>query len=115
MTTKAEALSIAEHYLKEMLAADDNADFELFTQRYEDKYLQGFTPEVFNNDIQQMQQRNGRNQGYEFLSELRNERIDDLDIYRTAWKGIYEKRDALVEIGVYQKDGHWYVIRSAVF
>lgn len=114
MNAKTEHITIAEQYLKEMFEADDSADFELFTKRYEDKCLQGFSEGIFQSDIQKMQQRNGRNLGYEFLGELRNDNIDDLDVYRTVWKGIYEKRDAIVEMGVYQKNAQWYVIRSAV-
>ena len=114
MTDTTEARALAEQYLKEMFEADDRGDFELYTRHFEDKYLQGFTEDVFQNDIQQMQQRNGPNQGYEFLGTLRNEVIDELDVHRTVWKGIYEKRDAIVEMGVYKKDDRWHVLRSFV-
>lgn len=114
MTESIEALAVAEQYLKEMFEADDSANFELYTRHFEDNYLQGFTEDVFRKDIEQMQQRNGPNQGYEFLGALRNETIDDLDVYRTAWKGIYAKRDAIVEMGVYKKNDRWHVLRSFV-
>lgn len=110
----AEAMKIAEKYLKEMLQADDAADFELYTKRYESKYLKEFTREIFDNDIAGMHRRNGANQGYEFLGQLRNSTLDGLDVYRTVWKGIYEKRDAVIEMGVYKKAEQWYVIQSSV-
>ncbi len=110
-----EALQITEQYLREMLQADDAADFELYTQRYESKYLSNFTRERFLSDIEGMHERNGMNQSYEFLGTLRNANLNGLDVHRSVWKGVYEKRDAVIEFGVYQKDGEWYVIQSAVY
>lgn len=87
-----EEFEIAENYLKEMLKADDAADFDLFTKRYESKYLENFAEERVQNDIEATHKRNGMNKGYEFLASLRNEIIDGNDVYRTVWKDIYEKR-----------------------
>jgi hypothetical protein len=114
MTDSSEELAIAEKYLKEMLEADDTANFELYTKRYEEKYLVNFSKERFLGDIKGMHERNGMNTGYEFLCALRNSRFDDLDIFRFVWKGIYENRDAVIEFGLYKKNENWYVIQSAV-
>lgn len=110
-----EALKIAEQYLREMLEADDSANFELYTQRYEQKYLGNFSRERFLSDIKGMHERNGMNTSYAFLGTLRNATLDGQDVYRSAWKGVYEKRDAIIELGVYEKDGEWHVIKSAVY
>lgn len=112
---KSEELEIAEKYLKEMLKADDAADFDLYTKRFESKYLEKFTKDRFQNDIEGMHQRNGMNKGYEFLAAFRNEEIDGNDVYRTVWKGIYEKRDAVIDFGVYKKQDIWHVLISAVY
>lgn len=112
--TEAKALEFSEKYLKEMLEADDTENFELYTKRYEEKYLINFSKDKFSKDIKGMHERNGMNKGYEFLSTLRNSRFDDLVIFRSVWKGMYEKRDAVIEIGVYEKNGKWHVIQSAV-
>lgn len=114
MTDASEVLAIAEKYLKEMLEADDTANFELYTKRYEKKYLVNFSKEIFSDDIQCMHEKNGMNTGYEFFGTLRNARFDNLDVFRFVWKGIYEKRDAVIEIDLYEKNGNWHVIRSAV-
>jgi len=114
MTEPSEELAMAEKYLHEMLEADDTANYDLYTKRYEEKYLTNFSREIFSNDINHMHERNGMHTGYELLGTLRNSTVDDLDIYRTVWKGIYEKRDAVIEMGIYKKDGTWYVIKSAV-
>lgn len=115
MTDSNEALIMAEQYLQEMLEADDTKNFELYTRRYESRYLDGFTEDVFSHDIQHMHERNGMNKGYEYLSTLRSASLDGLEIHRFAFKGMYEKRDALIDMGVYNKDGSWYVIKSAVY
>ncbi len=114
MTDSSEVKAIAEKYLKEMLEADDTKNFDLYTKRYEDKYLGNFSRERFSEDIEGMHERNGMNMGYEFLCTLRNFSFDGLDIFRFVWKGIYEKRDAVIEIDVYKKNGDWYIIQSAV-
>lgn len=114
MAYSPEVLRISEQYLQEMLEADNTANFELYTQRYQQKYLQEFSRERFHNDIKGMHQRNGMNTGYEFLAEFRQSRFDGHDIYRTIWKGIYQKRDAVIELGIYQAEGTWHVILSAV-
>lgn len=110
-----EALKVSESYLQEMLKADDTADFKLYTQRYEPQYLEGFTVDRFEADIKGMHSRNGMNQSYEFLGQLRNSQINELEVYRTVWRGVYEKRDAVIEMGVYEKAGVWHVIKSAVY
>ena len=115
MTDSSKAFAIAEKYLKEMLEADDTGNFELYTKRYEEKYLVNFSKDRFSDDIKDMQQRNGKSTGYEFLGSLRNSKFEDLDIYRFVWKGVYEKRDAVIEMGVYERSGNWHVIRSAVY
>ena len=114
MNESVEEQAIAEKYLKEMLKADDTGDFELFIKRYESKYLGNFSPEIHSSDIKHMHEKNGMNIGYEFLAKLRNYQTDDLDIFRFIWKGIYEKRDAVIEIAIYQKNGIWHVIKSNV-
>ena len=114
MVDSTEELAIAEKYLKEMLEADNTGNFDLYTKRYEEKYLVNFSREVFLNDIKCMNERNGLNIGYEFLGTLRNYNFNGLDIFRFVWKGIYEKRDAVIEIAVYKKEGNWHVIESVV-
>jgi len=115
MTPAPDVTETAEMYLKEMLEADDSANFELYTKRFEPKYLGDFNKEIFSRDIKGMHERNGMNNGYEFMGTLRNASVDGLDIFRTVWKGIYEKRDALIEIALYKSEGEWYLIKSSVY
>jgi len=93
MKDSSEEQAIAEKYLKEMLEADDTKNFDLYTKRYENKYLRNFSRERFSEDIKEMHECHGMNTSYEFLCTLRNFSFDGLDIFRFVWKGIYEKRD----------------------
>ena len=112
--TEKEGMAIAEQYLQEMLKADDTADFELYTKRFESQYLTHFTKDRFQHDIKDMHERNGANKGYEFLATLRPSRIEGMEVHRTVWKGIYEKRDAVIELVIYKKNDTWHIIQSAV-
>ena len=107
--------AIAEQFLKEMLEADDTGNYELFIKHYEEKDLVGFSPERFEQDIKHMQASNGRNLGYEYFGSLKGYRDDYHDgCFRFVWKGIYEKREALITIGIHHKNGTWYINESRV-
>lgn len=107
--------TIAERFLKEMLKADDTGNYDLFVKHYEVQDLVDFSPERFEEDIKQMQARNGRNMGYEYFGVLKGYHDGKNDAcYRFVWKGIYEKREALITIGIHYKDGTWYVNESTV-
>ncbi|GAA0226731.1 hypothetical protein [Marinomonas primoryensis] len=107
--------SIAENFLKVMLEADDTGNYELFIKHYEEKDLVGFSIERFQNDIKHMQARNGMNLGYEYFGALKGYREGDHDgCFRFVWKGLYEKREALIVIGIHRKDDTWYINESSV-
>ena len=107
--------AIAEKFLKEMLKADDTGNYELFIKHYEEKDLVDFSPERFEQDIKQMQARNGKNMGYEYFGGLKGYHDSKDDVcYRFVWKGIYEKREALITIGIHCKNDTWYINESSV-
>ncbi|RBP79157.1 hypothetical protein EBI01_17625 [Marinomonas rhizomae] len=107
--------AIAEKFLKEMLKADDTGNYELFIKHYEREDLIDFSPERFEQDIKQMHARNGKHMGYEYFGTLKGYHNGNYDnCYRFVWKGIYEKREALITIGIHYKDGTWYINESSV-
>ena len=80
-----------------MLEADDTGNYERFIKHYEEKDLVDFSIECFQNDIKLMQARNGMNLGYEYFGALQGYREGDHDgCFRFLWKGLYEKREALI-------------------
>ncbi|PYF84598.1 hypothetical protein DFP75_101636 [Marinomonas alcarazii] len=107
--------SIAEKFLKEMVKADDTSNYDLFVKHYEEQDLVDFSPERFEQDIKHMQARNGRNVGYEYFGALQGYRNGNHDgCFRFVWKGIYEKREALITIDIHCKDGTWHANESTV-
>jgi len=52
MTDPSEELAMAEKYLHEMLEADDTANYDLYTRRYEEKYLVNFSCGYRNGHLQ---------------------------------------------------------------
>lgn len=107
--------AIAEGFLKEMLKADETGDYELFIKHYEEKDLVNFSRAGFEDDIKHMNARNGKNLSYEYFGSLQGYRDDDHEgCYRFVWKGIYEKREALIIIGIHRKNDTWFVNTSLV-
>jgi len=107
--------AIAEGFLKEMLEADETGNYELLTKHYEEKDLIDFSPKRFEDDIKHMQERNGKNLSYKYFGSLQGYREDDHDgCFRFVWKGIYEKREALIVIGIHRKKNTWHVNTSLV-
>tara|TARA_R110001606_G_scaffold396782_1_gene571577 strand:+ start:2847 stop:3197 length:351 start_codon:yes stop_codon:yes gene_type:complete len=107
--------AIAENFLKKMLEADDTGNYELFIKHYEEKDLVDFSMERFQNDIKHMQAQNGMNLDYEYFGALQGYRDDSHDnCFRFVWKGIYEKREALIVIGIHHKNDIWYINESSV-
>ncbi len=107
--------TIAENFLQEMLEADDTGNYALFIKHYEAKHLVNFSKEQFESDIKEMQNRNGANLSYEYFGMLQGHPIDDAATsLRFVWKGIYEKREALITIGIHCKDKNWYINESSV-
>jgi len=119
MQSKTE-LGIAESFLQKMLEADDSGNYDLYIKHFEPRDLIGFTKERFKNDIKQMHERNGMNVGYEYFGSLKAPREDSTNAdghhegFRFIWKGIYEKREALIVIGIHKKDGTWYLNNASV-
>jgi hypothetical protein len=106
--------AVAETFLKEMFEADDTGNYALFIKHYEAKDLENFSQKRFESDIKEMQARNGKHVSYEYFGVLEGQRRDCDICLRFVWKGIYEKREALVTIGIHQKGEAWHVHESSV-
>jgi hypothetical protein len=105
--------AVAESFLQEMLEADDTGNYELFIKHYEAKDLVNFSQERFESDIKQMVAKNGKIVSCEYFGMLQGCH-EDGDYFRFVWKGIYEKREALITIGIHSKANTWYINESSV-
>lgn len=113
MNTTSVSQATAEQYLDEMLDAEKAVDHQRFIKRFETKYVENFTESRFRKDMRSIREDLGDYRGREFLGCLKGfEDPDRLRKYpgckRYVWKGIFEKNETLMVVGIYEKDGEIY-------
>ncbi|MCL6416855.1 hypothetical protein MIB92_14435 [Aestuariirhabdus sp. Z084] len=115
MENNKEALGVAEEYLTEMLKADRDEDYEGFVCRFEKSDLEDFGKDDFLKDTALMRDELGPYQRRDFLGALNGFKDDDRPgCLRFVWRAYYEKNEALIVVGIHQKNGIWYVNESTV-
>jgi len=108
-------LSIAEKYIGEMLKADEAGSFDDFVRRFDKADLEGFTEEIFQHDVARMREDLGCYRSRVYLGSLEGFKTADRPrSLRFVWRGIYDKNEALIVLGIHEKDGDWYVNESTV-
>lgn len=110
-----EELEIAEKYLTEMLEADRLGDYEAFIQRFDSDDLEDFTENIFQKDIELMREDLGVYKNRSFLGSLKGFKSENHPgCLRFVWRAAYEKNEALVILGIHEKNGVWYVNENVV-
>ncbi|UTD54415.1 hypothetical protein [Halomonas sp. MS1] len=114
MEDNQEELKIAEKYLAEMLKADQNRDYASFIKRYE-TVDSGFSEDVFIKDVEAMKDELGTYKERVYLGSLNcSGKGSPQRSLRFVWRGIYEKNEALIVLGIHQNAGVWYVNENHV-
>jgi len=103
----------AEQFANELLEGMYELDYAKFTRLFETKFLV-HNPEVdFSRKIQDEIDKLGAYRGREFMgSVVATKRAGDdryPDLVRYIWRCVFEKNEALLRIGIYQKAGAHYV------
>ncbi len=110
-----EELAVAEQYLTEMLEADRVGDYEGFIRRFDKIDLEGFGEDVFLKDTELMREELGVYQNRFYLGSLNGFKDDNHPrCLRFVWRAIYEKNEALIVVGIHEKDGVWYVNENTI-
>lgn len=110
MSDNQEELKIAENYLSEMLEADQDGDYSTFIKRFESVDPVDFNEEVFLKDVVQMREDLGQYEERVFLGSLKTLSGTDAErSLRFVWRGIYQKNEALIVLGIHKKNGTWFV------
>ena len=111
-----EMLAMAERFLDEMIEAEqpENQDYALFTKRFEKHTLKDFGPSRFKKEMLCAQEDLGLYQSRKYLGSLKGEvDVDDPDKHpgciRYNWRGVFEKNETLITMGIHQRDGEYYV------
>ncbi|NOZ84148.1 MAG: hypothetical protein GXP60_04985 [Epsilonproteobacteria bacterium] len=110
-----EELKIAEKYLDETIKADKEGDFEGFVRRFDKRDLEGFTKDAFHKDVERMKNGLGDYISRSYLGSLEGFRDKNHpECLRFVWRGIYEKSEVLIIVGIHKKDDTWYLNASTV-
>jgi hypothetical protein len=104
----------AEQFLDEMLDAEEKLDYQLFVKRFEKKDVDNFGESRFTKDMYAIRTDLGAYQSRKFLGALNG--YEDADnagrhpgCIRYVWRGIFEKNETLMIMGIHAKDGIFYV------
>ena len=110
-----EEIELAEEILSEMLAADKAGDYQAFIQRMETGDIEDFDETVFQNDIKAMREELGDYKSRVFLGALKGvEENGCSKCLRFVWRAVYEKNEALIVLGIHERDGQWYVNENTI-
>lgn len=110
-----EEFKIADKYLAEMLEADRDGNYLAFIKRFETVDPDEFNESIFLNDVDLMREELGLYKERVYLGSLKgiSENSKQRSL-RFVWRGIYDKNEALIVLGIHQKDGTWYVNENHV-
>lgn len=107
-----EARAIAETFLDEMMEAERTRDFKAWSQRWEGGDP-GITEDYFLKDIDEVEEEMGSYLRRDYMGFLKGMVHQSTETvyhmrHRFAWRFYFEKNEALITIGIHQKDGVWY-------
>jgi hypothetical protein len=99
----------AEAYLDEMIDAQRRRDYEAWTRHYEKETLEDFDEadslRAIDNDLANLG-------GYirrEYLGVVNGDQGEHQGCLRFVWRGIFEKNEAVIILGIHEKDGRFFV------
>lgn len=108
-----ESQRVAEEFVDEMLDAEEKLDYQLFVKRFEKKDVDNFGESRFTKDMYAIRTDLGAYQSRELLGVLNG--FEDGDnagkhpgCIRYVWRGIFEKNDTLMVLGIHKKDDIFY-------
>lgn len=103
----------AEQFLDEMLEAASELNYQKFTKRWEEKYLAMFTERQFNRSVRDISQDCGSYLTREYLGcvgDIHAHKAENFpENEKHIWRGVFEKGELLVVVGIYRRDGTHYV------
>ena len=102
-------LAIAEKYLDQMIAADAARDYDAWLAPYDSNHPDSnFTKEYFEGDADEMLVEMGEYQSRVYLGCVKGDNKKLEGCLRFIWKGVYEKKEAIIVVGIHTRDGEWY-------
>ena len=109
-------LALAEQILDEMIEAEreGNDDYKLFVKHFDDESLKDFGPTTFKREMMSCRIDLGAYISREYLGALKGHVDPDYpdkhpECIRYNWRGIFEKNETLITLGIHKKDGEYFV------
>ncbi len=102
----------AEQFLDQMIEADRNRDFALFMKNFDSeeyKTCKEYTKGNYLKDIDEHESDLGNYCSREYLGCVKGRFPDS---YRFVWKGICEKNDVVIIVGVVKKNSRFFVTEN---
>lgn len=116
MSEDPDRLAMAERFLDEMVEAESEGDgnYDLFTKRFDKDTLKDFGPSRFKKEMLCIREDLGAYQSREYLGSLKGAvDVDYPDRHpgciRYVWRGVFEKNETLITMGIHERDGTHFV------
>ena len=110
------SVAMAERFLDEMIEAEsrENADYAPFTKRFDPDTLKDFGPSRFRKDMMCIREDLGAYVSREYFGSLKGAiDPDDPDrqphCVRYVWRGVFEKNESLITMGIHVEGGTHHV------
>ena len=111
-----ERFALAEEILDEMIQAEREGqeDYELFVKRFDKDTLNDFGPSRFKKEIMCIHVDLGEFESRDYLGYLKGHVDPDYpdkhpECIRYIWRGIFEKNETLITLGIHKQDGEYFV------
>lgn len=103
----------AEQFVDQLYEGIFELDYTKFTQLFEEKYLIHLPEVEFEKNMREEQEKLGAYIGREFMGCVKGTKRAGDDRYPNLvsylWRCFFEKNEALLRVGIYEKDGTHYV------
>lgn len=104
---------LAEQFLDEILEAESELNYAKFVKRREERYLPNFTERDFNRAVRNLNEDCGACVNREYMGSIHDILADVTGRFpgnvKHLWRGVCEKGEVFIVLGIYQRDGKDYV------
>lgn len=114
-------LALAEKILDEMIEAEreGNENYELFVKHFDKETLSDFGPTRFKKEMMCIREDLGEYKSREYLGSLKGHVDPDYpdkhpECVRYNWRGIFEKNETLITLGIH-KEGSKYLVNEIMY